>query len=73
MAVLKQRLDEEFEASFGWNESIEGMIHKSTSIAHSFYQSILAEEADSDNTAFISGSDSEGSDSESDSDSVVAL
>eukprot|EP00977_Amphora_coffeiformis_P012916 scaffold3287_cov181-Amphora_coffeaeformis.AAC.5 len=37
MAVLKERLDEEFGASYGWNESIEGMIQKSTKICKTFY------------------------------------
>ena len=73
MAVLKQRLDEEFEASYGWNESIEGMIHKSTAIAKSFYQTILQEEDDPDDAPSRIDSDSDGSESDEESDAVVAL
>ena len=73
MAVLKQQLDEEFEASYGWNESIEGMIHKSTAIAKSFYQMILQEEDDPDDAPSRIDSDSDGSESDEESDAVVAL
>ena len=45
MTILKQRLDEEFAASFGWNESIEGFIRKSTATAHKFFTEIQKEEA----------------------------
>ena len=73
MAVLKQRLDEEFEASYGWNEPIEGMIHKSTATAWKFYQTILAEEAEPEDAPFIEVSDTEGSDSGDDSDGEIAV
>jgi len=73
MAVLKQQLDEEFEASYGWNESIEGMIHKSTAIAKSFYQMILQEEDDPDNAPSCIDSNSDGSESDEKSDALVAL
>lgn len=73
MAILKQRLDEEFEASYGWNEPIEGMIHKATAIASKFYQTILAEEAEPEDDASVEVSDTEGSNSSDDSDCEVAL
>jgi phosphopantothenoylcysteine synthetase/decarboxylase len=51
MAILKQRLDEEFEAATGWNESIEGMIHKTTRDAKKLRDATLEEEAnESDNS-----------------------
>ena len=37
MAVLKERLDEEFDLACTWNESIEGFIHKTRRLARKFY------------------------------------
>lgn len=73
MAILKQRLDEEFEASFSWNESIEGMIHKTTKICKTFYKAVLAEEEDPQPADLSDGSDTNASGSDDDSDGVVAL
>jgi DDE superfamily endonuclease len=39
MAILKERLDEEFEAALTWNDSIGGMIRKTSAICRSFYKS----------------------------------
>ena len=44
MAILKQRLDEEFEAALGWHENIEGMIHKMTRVAKRFVDATRQEE-----------------------------
>ena len=62
MTVLKQRLDEEFVAALGWNESIEGMIHRTSRLAAKFYASALADNGDPGEAK--DGSDS--SDNESD-------
>jgi len=73
MKVLKQRLDEEFVAAMDWNESIEGMIHKTAKICASFYKTIQAEEEEPDNADHSDDFNSDDSDSDEDSNVLVAL
>ena len=73
MKVLKQRLDEEFVAAMDWNESIEGMIHKTAKICASFYKTIQAEEEEPDNADHSDDFNSDDSDSDEDSNALVAL
>lgn len=71
MDVLKQRLDEEFAAAMAWNESIEGMIYKSTKTAASFYKQLLAENEEPETRAASDASDTDTS--EDDEESVLAI
>ena len=73
MAILKKRLDEEFQAAQGWNQSIEGMIYRTTMICKSFYDTLHNEEDDL-NIATISDDDqSLESDSDEEEDILIAV
>ena len=61
MTVLKERLDEEFDAAKEWRDNIGGMIRKTSSLAHDLWQRTSAEDRDRDQN-----SDSECSDSSDD-------
>jgi len=75
MTILKERLDEEFSAAYGWNESIEGFIRKSTAIARKFFTEIQQEETQEteDTDKNDSSIDSELSDGSVESDSEDEL
>jgi len=75
MTILKERLDEEFSAAYGWNESIEGFIRKLTAIARKFFTEIQQEETQEteDTDKNDSSIDSELSDGSVDSDSEDEL
>jgi len=45
MTILKERLDEEFSAAYGWNESIRGFIWKSMATAQKFFTEKQEQEA----------------------------
>mgnify|MGYP005854614081 CR=1 FL=1 len=64
MAVLKQRLDEEFTKSLEWNNEVGGMIRASRKICRSFYTTYKDSLADSDSSNSAEESDSDRSEDE---------
>ena len=73
MAVLKERLDEEFEAALGWNQSVEGMIHRTTAISRTFYNTLQNEEDDPPNANASDAASSDDSEDVDEEDDVVAV
>ena len=73
MAILKKRLDEEFQAAQGWNQSIEGMIYRTTMICKSFYDTLHNEEDDLNIAAISDDDQSLESDSDEEEDILIAV
>ena len=73
MAILKKRLDEEFQAAQGWNQSIEGMIYRTTTICKTFYDTLHNEEDDPNIVAISDDDTSLESDSDEEEDILVAV
>ena len=76
MSILKERLDEEFEASLGWNESVEGFIHKCSRLAAKFYKEQLVDDNNNrpaDDPNINDSSDSDGSSDEDDNISIIGV
>lgn len=77
MAILKERLDEEFAAAEDWNESVEGFIRKSTAISKKFFDEAVKDQNDTPETDAeainAASGDSDNSDGSGDSDSEAQV
>eukprot|EP00977_Amphora_coffeiformis_P023039 scaffold12124_cov137-Amphora_coffeaeformis.AAC.5 len=73
MTILKQWLDEEFEASLGWNESVEGFIHKCSRLSSKFYKESQEDDNEQSPPGASELDDSSSGDSSSDGEDNISV
>ena len=73
MAVLKERLDEEFTSAMDWNESVEGFIRKTTATAHAFYTAAQKEDDQTEAGEESKADEPDGEASKADSEETLTL